>query len=107
LKLDHDKFSHEINNIEDSKMLVRDVTIRKNINFSATIAQTINSARFPDGYEDLPINNWTFVVDYDDTKTNITQFSFQVHRTGKTYCIESAYSGFEGKVIQDYKKDFG
>jgi hypothetical protein len=95
LSLSHEEFYDRIKGLEFNSIKVRDLLIHKDSYLSVALIGDLHSERLPDGWEDFPLNNWHFFIDYGDDKQVDCQFSFSIHPSSPTRAVKFEHYGFE------------
>jgi hypothetical protein len=95
LSLSSDQFYENVKGIESKSIQVRDLIIKCESSLSVTVVGDFNSERLSDGWEDLPLNNWHFLVEYGENNKLDCQFCFHVHSSSPKYPVKFEYSGFQ------------
>jgi hypothetical protein len=107
LGMHEDAAKHVIDGITDAQFLIRDKAISEGQTISLSVLGNILPARMPDGWEDMDLDSWQIIVEYDRNAKVSLQFAFLVHKSSAKYCVRWAYTGFSGRILSDSEHDYG
>lgn len=94
-----EKFHDNINLLKERSIKVQGLLIPKNSYLSISLIGVLNSERLPDGWEDLPLENWHFLIEYGDAQKTSYKFSFTIHASSPTRPVNFEYYGFSGRSL--------
>lgn len=95
LCLSSDQFYDSVKNLESNSIKVRDLLIQRDSYLSVALIGDLHSERLPDGWEDLPLSGWHFLIEYGDDKQVDCQFSFFIHPSSPTRAVKFEHYGFQ------------
>jgi hypothetical protein len=96
LSLSSDQFYEHIKIMEPKSIQVRDLCIKCGSFLSLTLVGDFYSEHLNDGWDDFPLSQWLFIIEYGENNKADYQFSFSVHSSSPTYPVKFEYSGFQG-----------
>jgi hypothetical protein len=95
LSLSSDQFYENIKIMEPESIQVRDLCIKCGSFLSLTLVGDFYSELLNDGWDDFPLNQWLFVIEYGENHKADCQFSFSVHPSSPQYPIKFEHDGFK------------
>lgn len=95
LNLKSDQFYEYVKTLEPDSLKVRDLLIKSGSYLSTTLVGDLHSERLPDSWEDLPLTNWHFLIEYGDDEQADCQFSFSIHPSSPKRAIKFEHYGFQ------------
>jgi hypothetical protein len=101
-----DAAKHIIDGISDAQFLIRDKAIPEGQTISLSVLGKILPARMPDGWEDMDLDGWQIIFEYDQNEKVSLPFGFLVHKSSAKYCVRWAYTGFSGRILSDSEHDY-
>lgn len=107
LQMSDEAADHAIQRMETSQFAIRDTAINEGQTVSLTIVDKLLPARMPDGWEDMDLDGWQIIVEYDHNENAAIPFSFLIHKSSNKYCVLWAYTGFTGRILSDSEHDYG
>lgn len=83
-----------------------DKTLHKGQTTSLSIIRRIQPIRMPDGWEDMDLDGWSIIVEFDHGNKITIPFSFLIHRSSLTQCSQWSYVGFSEHIPVNSGRDF-
>lgn len=107
LQMSHEAAMHAIETAEASQFAIRDKAINEGQTVSLSIIGKLLPARMPDGWEDMDLDGWQIIIEYDQSGKATTPFCFSIHKSSTKYCVQWAYTGFTGRILSNSEHDYG
>jgi hypothetical protein len=60
-----------------------------------------------DGWEDMDLDGWEIIAEYDQNEKTVAPFSFLIHKSSEKHCVQWEYTGFAGRVLSGGEHDYG
>lgn len=107
LGMDDDAAKHVIEGITDARFPIRDKAIPEGQTISLSMLGKALPARMPDGWEDMDLDGWQIIFEYDQNAKISLPFAFLIHKSSTKHCVRWAYTGFASRILSDSGHDYG
>lgn len=107
LQVNGEAATQAIRSMKSAQFSIRDKVINEGHTVSLSIIDKLLPARMPDGWEDMDLDGWQIIVEYDQNEKVVTSFSFLIHKSSNKHCVQWEYTGFTGHILLNSKHDYG
>lgn len=106
-QMSDEKVTQAFRSMESAQFAIRDKVVNEGHTVSLSIVDKLLPARMPDGWEDMDLDGWEIIVEYDQNEKAVAYFSFLIHKSSEKHCVQWEYTGFTGHLLSGGEHDYG